>query len=111
MSTADSPSDWAHADHEASATAIAKGLAAHDPSQPGYFIHTSGTGILLFTDIKSGTYGEASDTIYDDLDNVSKVTSLPDDAPHRNVDKIVLKAGTAHSDRVRTAIVLSLIHI
>ncbi|KAI7522723.1 NAD(P)-binding protein, partial [Hortaea werneckii] len=96
---------WAHADHEASAIAIAKGLAAHEPSRPGFFIHTSGTGILLFADIKSGTYGEALDKVYDDLKNVSEVTSLPDFAPHRNVDKIVLQAGTEHQDRVKTAIV------
>ncbi|KAI7101442.1 NAD(P)-binding protein [Hortaea werneckii] len=96
---------WAHADHEASAIAIAKGLAAHEPSRPGFFIHTSGTGILLFADIKSGTYGEALDKVYDDLENVSEVTSLPDFAPHRNVDKIVLQAGTEHQDRVKTAIV------
>ncbi|KAI6914375.1 NAD(P)-binding protein [Hortaea werneckii] len=61
--------------------------------------------ILLFADIKSGTYGEALDKVYDDLENVSEVTSLPDFAPHRNVDKIVLQAGTEHQDRVKTAIV------
>ncbi|KAK5127897.1 hypothetical protein LTR85_005014 [Meristemomyces frigidus] len=96
---------FAHADHKASATSIAKGLAAHEAARPGFFIHTSGTGILLFEDIKSGTYGEASDKVYDDLEHVSEVVSLPDDAPHRNVDKIVLEAGTKYSDRVRTAIV------
>lgn len=33
------------------------------------------------------------------------MTSLPDDAPHRNVDKIVLEAGTKQADRIKTAIV------
>ena len=56
-------------------------------------------------DLRSGTYGEDSQTIYDDLEGVSKVTSLPDDAPHRNVDILVLKAGTEQSDRIKTAIV------
>lgn len=97
--------DFANADHEAAANAIAKGLTAHDPSVPGYWIHTSGTGILLFEDIKSKTFGEASSKVYDDLEGVSEVTSLPDDAPHRNVDKLVLTAGTEHADRVKTAIV------
>lgn len=60
---------------------------------------------MLFTDVKSGTYGEALDKVYDDLEGVSEVTSLPDDAPHRVVDKIVLKAGTEHAGRVKTAIV------
>ena len=56
--------------------------------------------------MRAGVYGEASQTIYDDLDGVAKVTTLPDDAPHRNVDKIVLQAGTQDGDdRVKTAIV------
>ena len=33
------------------------------------------------------------------------MTSLPDDAPHRVVDKIVLAAGTDHGDKIKTAIV------
>lgn len=43
--------------------------------------------------------------MYDDLEGVSEMTSLPEDAPHRNVDMIVLEAGTKYSDRVKTAIV------
>ena len=42
---------------------------------------------------------------YDDLDNVSALTDLPDSAIHRNVDKVVLEAGTAYSDVLKTAIV------
>ena len=59
----------------------------------------------MFNDLRTGTYGEALDKIYDDLEGVAEVTSLPDDAPHRNVDKIVLAAGTQHAERVKTAIV------
>lgn len=97
---------WAHADHEPSIKAIVKGLSAHDPSRPGFLIHTSGTGILLFEDMRAKTYGTAfREKIYDDFENVHEVTSLPDDALHRYVDKIVLEAGTQHADRVKTAIV------
>nr|POE59198.1 hypothetical protein CFP56_24467 [Quercus suber] len=95
--------DFAHADHTASATALVKGLAARDSSaRPGFLIHTSGTGILLFDDIRTGTYGAAHAKVYDDLDGVAEVTGLPDDAPHRDVDKIVLAAA---AQGVRTAIV------
>lgn len=97
----DNTSDFANADHEAAATALVKGLSARE--EPGYLIHTSGTGILLFTDFKSDTYGEASEKVYDDLENVAEVTSLPDHAPHRIVDKIILEAGA--SGHVKTAIV------
>jgi hypothetical protein len=44
-------------------------------------------------------------TPYDDLENVSALTNLPDSAFHRNVDKVVLEAGMAHPDVVKTAIV------
>lgn len=52
-------------------------------------------------------YGEPPypDEKYDDITDLSKVTSLPDDAIHRVVDKIVLAAHSAHPASVRTAIV------
>ena len=61
--------------------------------------------MLLYTDIDNNTFGEASDKVYNDWDGLSEVTSLPDHAPHRVVDKMVLAAGTEHADKVKTAIV------
>lgn len=49
--------------------------------------------------------GEGSDKIHDDLDKVDELTSLPDDAFHRNVDKIVLEATTRHNDIINATIV------
>ncbi|KXS93605.1 hypothetical protein AC578_2999 [Pseudocercospora eumusae] len=95
---------FAHADHEASAKAIIKGLSSRD--KPGFLIHTSGTGILTFEDLREQTFGTTLRTkIYNDLENVSEVTSLPDDAPHRNVDKIILQAAKDFPEKVKTAIV------
>ncbi|TGO91742.1 hypothetical protein BPOR_0019g00020 [Botrytis porri] len=49
------------------------------------------------------TYGEApSQPPYDDLTGVSQLTSLPDSAFHRDIDKLVLAAG---SPSLKTAIV------
>lgn len=98
-------SDWANADHAASARAIIRGLSSRTLPQVGYYLHTSGTGILLYSDIQSSTYGQASTHIYDDWGNLSEVTSLPDAAPHREVDKIVLEGGTQHAEKVKTAII------
>lgn len=39
--------------------------------------------------------GEHSDKIYNDWSGVEELTNLPDEAFHRNVDKIVLEAGTS----------------
>jgi len=53
--------------------------------------------------METETYGEApSQPAYDDLDKVSDLTSLPDSAFHRDIDKLVLAAG---SGSVKTAIV------
>ncbi|QSZ34245.1 hypothetical protein DSL72_005835 [Monilinia vaccinii-corymbosi] len=91
-------------DHEIAARSIAKGLAkGHSKEHPGYWLHLSGTGILCWKDMETQTYGEApSEEPYDDLEGVSRLTSLPDTAFHRDIDKIVLAAG---SDSVKTAIV------
>ncbi|TVY60806.1 Uncharacterized protein LSUE1_G008355 [Lachnellula suecica] len=93
-------------DHADAAKAIAKGLAldtsSHSAYTPGFWLHTSGTGILCWKDMETETYGEApSQPPYDDLDKVADLTGLPDSAFHRDVDKLVLEAS---SDAVKTAI-------
>ena len=45
-----------------------------------------------------GAYGVRAEKVFDDWDGVKGVTSLPDAAPHRNVDKIVLAAGTEQGE-------------
>lgn len=84
------------------AEALTSGLAAHAPESPGYIIHTSGTGILVFADMERQIFGESSSKIFDDWEGVGEVTSIPDFAPHRNVDKIILAASSAN---VKPAIV------
>ncbi|KAL0265413.1 hypothetical protein SLS55_001380 [Diplodia seriata] len=102
LTTPHPPADWADADHPGAATAIAAGLKRR--ATPAFLIHTSGAGILTVTDIHNAAFGTESSTLYDDWDGVSAVTSLPDDAAHRDVDKIVL-AASAESPPIRTAIV------
>lgn len=94
-------------DHEGAAKAIAKGLiSGHSKERPGYWLHTSGTGILCWKDMETETFGEApSQEPYDDLEGVAKLTGLPNSAVHRDIDKIVLSAGAQNSDILKTAIV------
>ncbi|KAK5125459.1 hypothetical protein LTR85_000568 [Meristemomyces frigidus] len=93
-------------DHEGAAKAIAAGLASgHSKENPGYWLHTGGTGILTFSDAQSGKLGEWTDKEYNDWSGVDELTHLPDDAFHRNVDKIILEAGTRDSAAVKTAII------
>jgi nucleoside-diphosphate-sugar epimerase len=98
------PSDWADCDHEASAKAIIKGLSTRESETPGFLIHTSGTGILLYTDLDQEMYGEEASKVYDDWDNVHEmINGIPDHAPHRKVDKIVQSVRDGHT--VKSAIV------
>ncbi|KAF2120563.1 hypothetical protein BDV96DRAFT_538759 [Lophiotrema nucula] len=93
-------------DHEGAAKAIAKGLASgHSKEKPGYWLHTGGTGILCWEDMRHDRLGEHSDNEYNDWTAVQDLTNFPDDAFHRNVDKIVLEAGAREIESVKTAIV------
>lgn len=96
--------DLANADHDPGIKALIKGITSREEGA-GFLIHTSGTGILCFSDMEIKSFGEASPKIYDDWENVSEVTALPDFAPHRKVDKVVLEAGTNDASKIKTAIV------
>ncbi|TXC04536.1 hypothetical protein FocTR4_00000173, partial [Fusarium oxysporum f. sp. cubense] len=95
-------------DHQGAAKAIAAGLrSSHSSSNPGHWIHISGTGILCWYDMDNKRYGEAPlpEQAYNDLEGVDKVTSLPDTAFHRDVDKIVLDEAAKDPSAVKVAIV------
>jgi nucleoside-diphosphate-sugar epimerase len=66
-------------------------------------IHVSGTGNLTYDDLSSGTFGISRDRVFDDWDGLSEVTSLPDGALWRNVEKAVL-AAHERSANIHTAI-------
>ncbi|KAL5341082.1 NAD(P)-binding protein [Aspergillus crustosus] len=86
------------ADHLPAAQAIVAGL---EKRGGGIYIHTSGTDVLL--DPRAPLHPtEAGVKVIDDWDGIAEVTSLHDDAPHRNVDKFVLSAGTS---TLKTAII------
>lgn len=85
--------------------AIAQGAAEHTPSHPLYLIHTGGTGVLTLSDQHSPAVGIANNKQWDDWEHLSEVTTLPDEAPHRLVDKAVLELGQRHPTSVKTAIV------
>ena len=93
-------------DHEGAAKAIAEGIrSGHSKEKPGYWLHTGGTGILTWEDSENDRLGEWSDKEYNDWTGVEELTSLPDSAFHRNVDKVVLEAGNKYGDVIKTNIV------
>ena len=94
--------DCANADHEAAIKALLKGLAARIASKPGFYIHTSGNMLFSYPDLDRKTYGEASTKTYNDWEGISEVTLLPDHAPHRVADRIIINAD---GPELKTAIV------
>lgn len=94
----------ADCDHVGAATALVAGLSKSTIPGPNYLIHTSGTGVLSWADFEEKTFGYHREHIYSDWDGIKEVTSLPDVALHRNVDKIVLAASKGVG-QVNTAIV------
>jgi hypothetical protein len=95
----------ADCDHEPSANAIVAGLGQKKAGEKGWLIHTSGTGILCFKDYERKSYGVHNEKVYDDWDGIKEVTSIPDIALHRNVDKVILAASEQYPEKISTAIV------
>jgi nucleoside-diphosphate-sugar epimerase len=60
---------------------------------------------LCWEDSRYDRLGEWSDKVYNDWSGIEELTNLPDDAFHRNVDKVVLEAGEKHAASVKTAII------
>ncbi|KAF2993960.1 hypothetical protein E8E13_000272 [Curvularia kusanoi] len=94
----------ADCDHVGAATAIVAGMSKSSIPGPSYLIHTSGTGVLSWANFEENTFGYHRAHTYNDWDGIKEVTSLPDAALHRNVDKIVLAASKGAGE-VKTAIV------
>jgi nucleoside-diphosphate-sugar epimerase len=96
--------NFADSDNTHSAEAIVRGAKKHQV-KPVFIIHTSGTGILTWKTVETGTFGQLEEKVYDDWEGIGEVTSLPDSAAHRNVDKIFLEAEENGNKLVKTAIV------
>jgi nucleoside-diphosphate-sugar epimerase len=95
----------AHSDDPNSASALVAGLASgHSSEKPGYLIFVSGTGMLMYHDMKAERYGQppAEGDTYDDVEGIDKVLSMPADALHHNVEMIIQGA---NSESVRTAVI------
>ncbi|KAL3469746.1 putative nucleoside-diphosphate-sugar epimerase [Aspergillus californicus] len=95
---------FADCDHVAAALAISKGAENHTAERPLWLIHTSGSAILTVEDRRAHTYGIERPKQYNDWEGVNELINLPDDAYHRNVDKIIIDTGKRHPSSVCTAI-------
>ncbi|KAL3481277.1 hypothetical protein BJX99DRAFT_253581 [Aspergillus californicus] len=97
----------ASADHPVAVAAIIEGIKSKPAgANPGFLIHTSGTGILGDPDQE---YGAPPDREYDDVADIATITNLPLNRWHRGVDKLVLEASMSEklvdNEKIKTAIV------
>lgn len=101
VATADISIDTADADHFKAQEAFLRGLdKAIAAGKHPLYIHTSGTGLLV-----DGVYGsKLTDKIYDDAKD-EDIASIPDDAPHRDVDLLLLNWIKANEGRADLMIV------
>ena len=91
-----------NSDHEPSINALIAGLLRR--SGPSYLLHLGGTGIIA--DWRDPTYtAKLNPKVWSDIDDIDAITSLPDNALHRNVDKIIQAAAIAHPEKLKTAII------
>lgn len=92
----------ATADHLPSVEAILDGLRQRaQKGQSTTFIHTSGTSVL-----DDGAFNAfKSDKIYHD-DVRSEVDSVPDDAPHREIDLAIAKCQKELGEKAKIAIMI-----
>ncbi|KAF2141333.1 uncharacterized protein K452DRAFT_272103 [Aplosporella prunicola CBS 121167] len=68
--------------HEGTIAAIKRGLSSLP--RKGWYMHTSGAGLIWSA--PDGTY---SDKIWDDVADIEQLTSMPDSAIHRSIDRAV----------------------
>ncbi|KAF2452218.1 NAD(P)-binding protein [Karstenula rhodostoma CBS 690.94] len=92
----------ATADHLPSVQAVLAGIQQRaTASKPTIFIHTSGTSVL-----DDGAFGaHKGDKIYYDNDP-DTINSLPDTAPHRQIDLAIVRASKALGDKAKLAIMI-----
>ncbi|KAI0880699.1 NAD(P)-binding protein [Annulohypoxylon maeteangense] len=92
----------ATADHLPSVDAILDAVQQrHEKGLSTIFIHTSGTSVL--GDGAKGSY--KSDKIYHDS-MISEVDSVPDNAPHRQIDLAIVRSRERFSGKAKIAIII-----
>ena len=92
----------ATADHFSSVDAVLAGIETRaGANQSTHFIHTSGTGVL--NDKANGAF--KGEKIYYD-DKPDEIDTVPDDAPHREIDLAIVTAKEELGSKAKVAIMI-----
>ena len=90
----------ANVDHVPSAEVLRKALAAK--KEPTILVHTSGTSVI--GELLDDSQRSALKKVWSDEKNIDEINRIPDQAPHRPVDKIILEI-QEKNPQVKTAII------
>jgi nucleoside-diphosphate-sugar epimerase len=76
-------------------------------SATAYWIQVSGASVLAVEELASPSFepGSASDIVFDDVDDASRIRSLIRSNPSRAVDNFVLDVAASDHPKIRTAVV------
>jgi nucleoside-diphosphate-sugar epimerase len=61
----------------------------------------------VIADWKDGDYGELNPKVWSDIDDIGTLTSMPDWALHRSVEKLIQSTAAEHGDKLKCAIICS----
>jgi hypothetical protein len=98
--------DGGKSKHEGVIRAHLAGLLRRDQCKPSFFIRLGGTGAIAdWHDERY--YGELNPKVWSDIEDIDILTSLPDWALHRSVEKTIQEAAELHEERLKCAIICS----
>lgn len=88
--TSDQPfQDHGDSDHETAVTALLAGASARAAtSQPSFYIHLGGTGIIAEWD----NLGELHPKVWSDVGDIDALWSMPEHLVHRNTEVLIQRA-------------------
>ncbi|KAF2008089.1 NAD(P)-binding protein [Amniculicola lignicola CBS 123094] len=88
-------------DHEPSINALIAGLLRRPT--PGFLLHLSGTGICSDYHDES-QLGRLNPKVWSDISSLPEIRALPNNALHRNTEKIPHATAAEHGDKIKIAI-------
>ncbi|KAB8272819.1 hypothetical protein BDV30DRAFT_227032 [Aspergillus minisclerotigenes] len=92
-------------DEAQNANIVHWGLRQHSPDRLAWDIHTSRIGIRTVKDLEGKACRQQRQKAYNNRDGMNDLINMPDQALHRNLDKIALSPGLDPLATVKTAIV------
>ncbi|RSL87098.1 hypothetical protein CEP51_002400 [Fusarium floridanum] len=91
-----------NSDHVPAVKALITGVTERaQASEPAFYIHLGGTGIIA----ESTNVGELHPKVWSDIDEIDAIWSFPIEAIHQDTELLIQDAWTKYGDKLKTAVV------